>query len=153
MKTMRLVGLVLVVTTCMGVHPSKAEAATAWSTNGADCVPVGTFGVHVAAGAVTAGGGATVTLYCAITRDALVGAFRNIEITYRGVAGTTVFTSSQLIQKSKATGAETVKCGVQSRGSTSIKTQRNLCKYALHAYPHTPGGSTVARILSPQNGG
>jgi hypothetical protein len=30
MKTMRLVGLVLVVTTCMGVHPSKAEAATAW---------------------------------------------------------------------------------------------------------------------------
>ena len=25
--------------------------------------------------------------------------------------------------------------------------------YALHSYRHTPGGSTVARILPPQNGG
>ena len=119
--------LLIVVATWMGFHSSKAEAATAWSVNGAGCVPVGTFGVHVAVGAVTAGAGATVILYCEITRAALTGGFRNIEITYKGRVGAKVFTTSELIEMSKATGAETVKCGIQSTGSDAIKTQSNLC--------------------------
>ena len=127
MRSIRLVGVILVVATWIGFHSSNAEAATAWSANGAGCVPVGTSGVHVAAGAVTAGGGVTVTLYCKITRDALVGAFRRIEITYKGGVARNVFTTSELIQMSKATGAETVRCGVRSTGSAIITTQSNLC--------------------------
>jgi len=85
MRSMRLVGLIVVAAAWIGLEPSRAEAATAWSANGASCVPVvGATGVQVAAGAVTAGAGVTVTLYCAITRTDLVGAFRSIEITYKG---------------------------------------------------------------------
>ena len=127
MRSMRLVGLVLVAATWIGFHSATAEAATAWSANGAGCVPVGTAGVHVAAGAVTAGAGVTVTLYCAITRAALVGGFKHIEITYKGRVAANVFTTSELIEMSKATGAETVRCGVKSQSSTTIKTMSNLC--------------------------
>lgn len=127
MRSMWLVRLILVVAILIGFHSSKAAAATAWSANGASCVPVGTFGVHVAAGAVTAGAGVTVTLYCAITKDALGGAFREIEITYKGRAAAKVFTTSEFIEMSKATGVETVRCGIQSKGSAVITTQTNLC--------------------------
>jgi hypothetical protein len=36
--------------------------------------------------------------------------------------------TSDLIEISKATGAETVKCSVQSKGSSTIVTERNLCQ-------------------------
>jgi hypothetical protein len=128
MRSMRVAGLLLVVVTWIGVYSSNAEAATAWSANGAGCVPVVTSGVHVTAGAVTAGASVTVTLYCGITRAALVGGFRRIEITYKGRVAARVFTTSEFIQMSKATGVETVRCGVKSTGSDAIKTQSNLCE-------------------------
>lgn len=36
--------------------------------------------------------------------------------------------TSELIEMPKATGAETVKCGIQSKGSSAIVTERNLCE-------------------------
>ena len=61
MRAMRLVGVVLIFASWMGFHSSRAQAAVVWSTNGSSCVPVGSStGVHVAAGAVTAGAGITV---------------------------------------------------------------------------------------------
>ena len=129
MRSMRLVGLIVVAAAWMGLEPSRAEAATAWSANGASCVPVvAATGVQVAAGAVTAGAGMTVTLYCAITRTDLVGAFRSIEITYKGRVAANVATTSELIEMSKATGVETVRCGVRSKGSVGITSQHNLCE-------------------------
>jgi len=125
---MQLVGLVLVVAMGGGFHSSKAEAATAWSAIAAGCVPVGTFGVNVAAGAVIAGGGTTVTLYCSILRNALTGSFNHIEITYKGRGAPDVSTTSELIQMSKATGVETVMCGIRGMGSDSITTQSNICE-------------------------
>ena len=35
--------------------------------------------------------------------------------------------TSELIEMSKATGAETVKCGIQSKGSSVITTEKQLC--------------------------
>ena len=84
MRSTRLVGAVLVGATWMGFHSPMALAATAWSTNAAACVPVSAAGVSIAAGAVTAKAGTTVTLYCAVTQGALTGGFDSIEITYKG---------------------------------------------------------------------
>ena len=164
MQLMRLIGVVLVVATWMGFHPSTARAAdtTAWSTNAAACVPVSGSSLFVTAGAVTAGAGVTATLYCGITRSALSAGFNQIEITYKGggfvlpplplsqsstaqsstaqsysktvdvdtlaaviLRGGVV--TSELIEMSKATGAETVKCGIQSKGSSVITTEKQLC--------------------------
>jgi hypothetical protein len=145
MQSIRFAGAVLVVAAWMGLDPSAARAATAWSTNAAACVPLSTSGLSVSAGAVTAGSGITVTLYCGITRGALPGAFGRIELTYKGGAGVIAQPSnkalkvkkaaiqtkgritSELVEMSKATGAETVKCAIQAKGSAAIKTEENLC--------------------------
>jgi hypothetical protein len=146
MQSIRFVGAVLVVAAWMGLDPSAARAATAWSANAAACVPLSTSGLSVSAGAVTATSGITVTLYCGITRAALPSAFGRIEVTYKGGAGVIAQPSnkalktkkgvlqpirgsitSQLIEMSKATGAETVKCAIQAKGSTAITTEENLC--------------------------
>ncbi len=146
MHSMRLVNVVLVIAAWMGFQASAAQAAgaTAWSTNAAACVPVSASGYSVTAGAVTAGGGVTVTLYCGITRAALTGGFANIELTYKGggrvvVGGGTSTTgaraalpaggllTSELIEMSKATGDENVRCGIKAKGSATIKTESNLC--------------------------
>lgn len=153
MRSSRLIILMLAVATWIGLHSSIAAAATtSWSASGASCVPVGTVGLKVTAGAVTAGAGVTATLYCGITKSALVGAFDSIEITYSGGAGGVVasgaeahpapsdasaaavgglknqsVTTAELIEMSKATGAETVRCGIQSKGSAGITTETNLC--------------------------
>jgi hypothetical protein len=86
MQTMRLMGVVLIAATWMGVPSSTARADTnVWSTNAASCVPESTSGLSVAAGAVTAAAGATVTLYCGITNaDLGAGGFNVIEIVYKG---------------------------------------------------------------------
>ena len=154
MRPMHSMRVLLIAATWMALHPSIVRAdATVWSTNTAACVPVSPSGLHVTAGAVTAGAGSTVTLYCAITRAP--GNFRYIEITYRGggsvlpppldpqaataqastsdinrMAGlilTKGFASSELIEMSKATGSETLKCGVQSKGSSAIATDKQIC--------------------------
>jgi hypothetical protein len=161
MQSMRWMGVVLVAATWMAFDSSTARAdTTAWSTNAAACVPVSAFGVHVTAGAVTAGAGVTVTLYCGITKSALSGGFNRIEITYKGgsfvlppigrLQSSTAQTSpaqgstpdvttmaaviltggivtAELIEMSKATGAETVKCGIQSTGSSVIATESQVC--------------------------
>ena len=136
MKSIRIVAAVLVVATWMGFHVANAAALTTWSTNGAGCVPVGKFGVHVAGGAVTAGAGATVTLYCNIAPPAL--AVHDIEITYKGGAAQAqhVFTTSELIELSKTTGKETLKCGVQSKGSAIIKSESNTCNNGEMDFNH-----------------
>jgi hypothetical protein len=123
---MRLAGVILVVATWMSFHSFKAEAATGWSANGASCVPVETVGVHIAGGAVTAGAGVTITLYCQIA-NVLAGAVREIEITYKGGVARKVFTTSELVEMSKATGVETIKCAVQSTHSATITTKSSLC--------------------------
>jgi len=130
----------------MGFYSSTARAdVTTWSTNAAACVPVGSSGLYVTAGAVSAGAGVTVTLYCGITKSALAGAFDSIEITYKGGDGGVIIggvnttavrvsiltgglVTSELIEMPKATGAETVKCGIQPKGSSTIVTERNLCE-------------------------
>ena len=150
MRLMRLIGAVLVPATWMGFHPSPTWAdATAWSTNAAACVPVSTSGLSVTAGAVTAGAGVTATLYCGITRSALSAGFNHIELTYKGgglpplepqsaMAQTADvnriadlflrgFATAELIELSKATGAETVKCGVRSKSSSVIATEKQIC--------------------------
>jgi hypothetical protein len=147
MQSMRLMGVVLIAAMWMGFHASAARAdVTTWSTNAAACVPVSASGLYVTAGAVTAGAGVTVTLYCGITKSALAGAFDSIEITYKGGVSGGVLTggvnttavrvsiltggvvTSELIEMPKATGAETVKCGIQPKGSSAIETDRNLCE-------------------------
>jgi hypothetical protein len=154
MRSMRLMGAAFLAATWMGFQSSTAQAdATAWSTNAASCVPSGTSGLFVTAGAVTAGAGATVTLYCGITRSALSVGFNQIEITYKGsgilppVSNATAQTptsdlntmaaailargvvTSELIEMSKATGQETVKCGIQSKGSSAaIVTEKQICE-------------------------
>ena len=35
--------------------------------------------------------------------------------------------TSELIEMSKTTGTEIVKCGIQAKGSAAIATERNLC--------------------------
>ena len=71
MQSMRLMGA-LIAATWMGFHSSTARAdVTTWSTNAAACVPVSASGVFVTAGAVTAGAGVTVTLYCGLTKSSL----------------------------------------------------------------------------------
>jgi hypothetical protein len=145
MHSMRLVSVVLVAAAAMGLQASaaRADGATAWSTNAAACVPVSASGYSVTAGAVTAGAGVTVTLYCGITRAALTGGFANIQITHKGGAGVVTggvgttgaravipargLVTAELIEMSKATGDENVRCGVQPKGSTTIKTESNLC--------------------------
>jgi hypothetical protein len=129
----------------MGFHPSTVRADMPfWSTNAAACVPVSAFGLNVTAGAVAAGAGAIVTLSCPFNP---AGVFDTIEITYKGGGfvmppqGSTGdvntmaavilnggLVTSDLIEISKATGAETVKCSVQSKGSSTIVTERNLCQ-------------------------
>jgi hypothetical protein len=155
MQSMRLLGAVLVAATWMGFHPSTARGGdvTVWSTNAAACVPLSASGVFVTAGAVTAGAGVTVTLYCGITRSALSAGFNRIEITYKGgvfvsppVQGLSAESSSgdvtpmaavilggaaatsELIRVSKETGAETVNCAVQAKGSSAITTDYSLCR-------------------------
>ena len=147
MQSMRLTGMVLVAATWMGFQPSVAHAdVIAWSTNAAACVPVSASGLSVTAGAVTAGGGVTATLYCGITKSALPGGFDTIEIIYKGGAGLVGnapvsakkgvvaiprgagFVTSELIEMLKATGAETVKCGIKSKGSSTIVPQSYLCE-------------------------
>lgn len=82
MQSMRLMGVVLIAATWMGIHSSTARAdVTTWSTNAAACVPVSSSGLYITAGAVTAGAGVTFTLYCGITKSALAGGFDSIEIT------------------------------------------------------------------------
>jgi hypothetical protein len=144
MRSMHLMGVMLVTGTWMGFHSPVALAATAWSTNAASCVPVSAAGVSITAGAVTAKAGTTVTLYCDVTQGALTGAFDSIEITYKGgvsvVSGggsTTraaagpqfgAFVTSELIEMSKASGTETVRCGIKPPGSTGIVTKSNVCE-------------------------
>ena len=161
MQSIRSMGVVLVAATWMGFHPSTARAdTTVWSTNAAACVPVSAFGLHVTAGAVTAGAGVTVTLYCGITKSALSGGFNRIEITYKGggfvlppigraqsstgqtstaqdstadvntmaaVVLTGGVVTAEVIEMSKATGSEAVKCGIQSKGSSVIATEAQVC--------------------------
>jgi len=135
MHLMRYVGAALAAVAVGAVFDScNAQPApppailTAWSTNGASCVADRAPGVSVAAGAVTAGAGITATLHCSINH-APAGAFNSIEITYKGAANQFqhVATSAELLGMSKATGAETQKCGFQGRGSSTIITQGGLC--------------------------
>jgi hypothetical protein len=150
MQSTRLFGMVLVAAMWMSFSPSIARAdVVAWSTNAAACVPVSASGLSVTAGAVTAGAGATVTLYCGI--DKSPGGFDTIEITYKGgaglgnasvggsnapvnvkrkgiaAAGSAGSVTSELIAMAKATGVETVRCGIQPSGSSGIASARNLC--------------------------
>jgi hypothetical protein len=144
MRPTHSMGVVLVAAMWMGFHSPMALAATAWSTNAAACVPVSAAGVSIAAGAVTAKAGTTVTLYCGVTQGALTGGFDSIEITYKGgvsvVSGGGSTTraaavgpqfggsvTSELVEMSKTSGAETVRCGIQPPGSTGIVTKSNLC--------------------------
>lgn len=146
---MRLMGVFLIAATWMGFNSSTVRAdATLWSTSAAACVAASAFGLNVTAGAVTAGAGTTVTLICGVNP---AGAFDTIEITYKGggfvlpplarsqsstgdvntmaaIILTGGVVTSELVEMSKATGVETVKCGVQSKGSSMIATERNLCQ-------------------------
>ncbi|WP_291691944.1 hypothetical protein [Bradyrhizobium sp.] len=156
MQSMRLAKAALIVAGCIGFQPAAALAdATAWSTNAASCVPVSETGLTITAGAVTAGAGTTVTLYCGITRAALTGGFDSIEITYKGGIGIVVGNAgaadaaggaeertgaiipigssltSEFIEMSKATGNETVKCGIQAKNSSTVTTERNLCENSV----------------------
>jgi hypothetical protein len=156
MQSMRLIGVVLVAAMWVGFHSSTAHAdVTVWSTSATACVPVNTSGLSVTPVAVTAAAGVTVTLNCAITTKP--GDFNSIEITYMGggfvlpplarAQSSTRQTStedvnaiaavilrggivtSELVETSKATGAETIsKCGIQSKGSSTITTEVNLCQ-------------------------
>jgi hypothetical protein len=144
MQLMRPLGAVLVAAVWMSFVPSTARAdSIAWSTNAAACVPVSASGHSVTAGAVTAGSGATVTLYCGL--DKSPGGFDTIEITYKGgggldnapvnakkkgivVGGGAGFVTSELIAMEKATGAETVRCGIRPKASSGIASARNLCE-------------------------
>jgi hypothetical protein len=146
MRSLRLTGVFLVAATVMGFNPSTVRADMAfWSTSAAACVPASAFGLNVTAGAVAAAGGAIVTLSCPLINPA--GVFDTIEITYKGGGfvmppqGSTGdvntmaaailnggLVTADLIEVSKATGAETVKCEVQSKGSSTIVTERNLCQ-------------------------
>ncbi len=157
MQAMRLMGMVLVAATWMGFHSSTARAddVTIWSTSATACAAVSPSGPSVTPGAVTAAAGVTVTLHCAITSNP--GQFNTIEITYMGGgfvlpplsrAETSTGQSStgdvntmaavilrggvatsEFVEISKATGAETgLKCGIQSKGSSTIATERNLCE-------------------------
>jgi hypothetical protein len=165
MQSMRLAGAALIVAGCVGFQPATALAdATAWSTDAAACVPVSTSGLTITAGAVTAGAGATVTLYCGITRAALTGGFDSIEITYKGSPGIVLGNAnagnatvgeastatagsaeertaaiipagssltSELIEMSKATGNETVKCGIQAKNAPTVTSELNLCENSV----------------------
>lgn len=156
MQSTRLMGAILIAATWMGFHPSTARAdVTVWSTSATACVPVNTSGLSVTPVAVTAAAGVTVTLNCAITTKP--GDFNSIEITYMGggfvlppLARAQTSTSqsstddlntmaavilrgglvtSELVETSKATGVETVsKCGIQSKGSSTIATEVALCQ-------------------------
>jgi hypothetical protein len=146
MPSTRLIGVVLVTSMGLGCHPSIAEAGVTWSTNAAACVPVSESGLSVTAGAVTALGGSTVTLYCGITPAALARASDSIEITYKGGAGvvsgganappvtaplpqSTGSVSADLIEMPKLTGAEApIKCGIKPQGSATIATARQFCE-------------------------
>jgi hypothetical protein len=149
MQSLRLTGLFFVAAMLTGFQSSTARAdATAWMTSAAACVPVNSPGLIVMGGAVSVGGGSTVTLYCNV--PVLAGAFDAIEITYRagGVIQPTPLARSQsaagdvnsiervilvggvfseLIEISKTTGAETTKCGVYPQGSATVASQKNLC--------------------------
>ena len=122
---------------------STAQAeVTVWSTNAAACVPVSASGVIVTA-AITAGAGNTVTLllrhYAVCSCRGLCQEYRNNlqkRWRFRGVITGGLNTRAaraklngvatlELIEMSKQTGAETVKCGVQSKGSLQIATERN----------------------------
>jgi hypothetical protein len=157
MRYMRLMGVAFVAAAWMGFQPStaKADDTTAWSTNAASCVPLSTSGLFITAGAVTAGAGTTVTLYCGITRSALSVGFNQIEIIYKGsgvppVVNSTAENStsdvntmaavildrgvvtSELIEMSKTTGKEDVKCGVQSKGSSAaIALDKATCRNSM----------------------
>jgi hypothetical protein len=148
---MRLAGAALIVAGWIGFQPAAALAdATAWSTNAASCVPVSETGRTVSAGAVTASAGNTITLHCGITREALTGGFDSIEITYEGGVGVIVvgaakaaedrtgaigpvgsLLTSELIEMPKATGQETVKCGIQAKSSLGVATEVNLCENSV----------------------
>jgi hypothetical protein len=148
---MRFARAALIVAGCIGFQPASALAdATAWSTNAASCVPVNESGRNITAGSVTAGAGTTVTLYCGITRAALTGGFDSIEITYEGGVGVVVIgaanateertgaigpagslLTSELIEMPKATGQETVKCGIQAKSSLGVTTEVNLCENSV----------------------
>lgn len=144
MHSKRLAGVALIAATWIGYSSTAQADVTVWSTNAAACVPVSAAGLVVTAGAVTAGSGNTVTLYCGVTKHP--GGFAYIEITYKGggplvITGEALSTqqaqlvnplfsgvaTSQLIEMSRQTGVETVKCGVQSKGSVQIATERNIC--------------------------
>jgi hypothetical protein len=147
MRSTRLIGVVLAAATGLSFHPSIAEAdVTAWSTNAAACVPVSQSGLLVTAGAVTAQAGSTVTLYCGITSVALAHqGFDSIEITYEGGTGVVAgggtnapqvtvpprsggLVSAELIEMSKATGAEAPECGIEPKASATIATARMICE-------------------------
>jgi hypothetical protein len=149
MQSMRSMGIVLAAAMGMGICSSTAQAEhlTVWSTNAAACVPVSTFGLTVTDGAVTAGAGVTVTLYCGITRAALTGGFDSIEITYKGGAAIIVVggakskpvipepgsVTSALIEMSKATGNENseAKCAIQPNGSSVVTSESGLCNNSI----------------------
>lgn len=143
MRSTRLMGVVVIAATCSFSSSIALADATSWSTNAAACVPINASGLIVTGGAVTEGAGTTATLYCGITRSALAGAFDSIEITYKGgesviIGGANAapavvlpqlkgLVASELIEISKATGEETVKCGIQPPGSSAITTKSMLC--------------------------
>ena len=68
MHSKRLAGVALIAATWMGYSSMAQADVTVWSTNAAACVPVSASGLVVTAGAVTAGSGNTLTLYCGVTK-------------------------------------------------------------------------------------
>jgi len=155
-------GVVLVAATWMSFHSSTARAdVTVWSTSATACVPVSTSGLSVTPVAVTAAAGVTVTLNCAITTKP--GDFNSIEITYMGggfvlpplaraqsstgqsstedvnaIAAVILrggVVTSELVETSKATGAETIsKCGIQSKGSSTTCQGSSIIDFNKNFY-------------------
>jgi hypothetical protein len=136
MRIVQMLGVIVFAMTGMALHIPRAEAAAAWAVNGGSRVPVGTVGVNVAAGAVTAGAGATVTLYCAVNSQ--VPGFQAIEMTYKGPSGSKMFTTAALIGMSKATGVETDPplCTIRVKSSNTIATEYGLCNSSALDFVH-----------------
>lgn len=111
-----------VVLLVMAITSRDANAATIWSTGGATCTPVSYTGYNVSAGAVTAGAGTTVTLYCAVGKsETTAGAYNKIEIIHKGTtSGTTVNIQADLIRLDRSTGTETVLATVTGGSSATV---------------------------------
>ena len=115
-------GLLAFIVTASLSH--SAFANPVWTENGASCVPVGTTGVNVSAGAVTAGSGTTVILYCPVVRSDVNGSsVTTLGIIYKGNVAANVNTTAEFVEMSRTTGVETIKGTVVSTGSSTIVAQ------------------------------